>query len=131
MLAALLLGCGSFAAECPIQITKVDPIAVVFGTTDPWGWELKVSYKNTGSKTIVAAKFGADFIDATGDRRRSAWDYTTTTTVKPNQEKSGHWPDGVYVSEIGMKVQVSVWLEKAAFSDGSRWEDDGSKSCRR
>jgi hypothetical protein len=115
--------------ECPLEITKVDPRSYPFGTTGPC-CQLQIKFRNTGNKTIVAAKFGADFLDATNDRHESAWNYTSDDVVRPGEKKGPHWEDIVYFEEFGYSIKAEAWLQKALFSDGTSWQDDGSKSCK-
>ena len=118
------------AGSCPIEILKVDPHAIVFGTSDPWGWELKVKYRNVGQKEIVAEKFGADFFDVTHDRKHSAWDYTAGERLKPGEVKAPHWNDGVYVNELGLRLNAEAWPIKLVFADGTSWQNDDSHQCK-
>lgn len=115
--------------ECPIEITKVDPRSYPFGTTGPC-CQLQIKFRNSGEKTIVATKFGADFLDATNDRHNSAWNYTSDDVVRPGEKKGPHWDDIVYFEEYGYGIKAEAWLVKALFSDGTSWEDDGSKACK-
>ena len=115
--------------ECPIEITKVDPRSYPFGTTGPC-CQLQIKFRNSGDKTIVATKFGADFLDATNDRHDSAWNYTSDDVVRPGEKKGPHWDDIVYFEEYGYGIKAEAWLVKALFSDGTSWEDDGSKACK-
>lgn len=114
---------------CPIEITKVDPRSYPFGTTGPC-CQLQIKFRNSSDKTIVATKFGAGFLDATNDRHDSAWNYTSNDVVRPGEKKGPHWDDIVYFEEYGYGIKAEAWLVKVLFSDGTSWEDDGSKSCK-
>jgi hypothetical protein len=118
------------ALGCPVQMLKVDPVAVIFGTPDPWGFEMKITYRNISAKTIVAEKFGASFFDVTRDGERSAWDYTSAIAVAPNAVASSHWGDGIYVNELGLRLKAEAWPIKLIFSDGTAWQDDGKQKCK-
>lgn len=115
---------------CPVQITQTDPLANVFGTTDPWGWEVRILYRNITDKVIVAEKFGVNYLDVTRDGHRSAWDYTASVILQPDGAASSHWGDGVYVNELGMNLKAEAWPIRILFSDDSVWQDDGSGKCK-
>jgi hypothetical protein len=118
------------SAACPIELLKVDPRAYPFGTLGPC-CELQIKYRNTSGKTIVGTKFSAAFFDATNDRHESAWSYTADDVVQPGEKKGPHWSDSVYFDEIGYGIRAEAWLVKVRYSDGTTWEDDGSRACKR
>jgi hypothetical protein len=121
---------GPASDGCPIEILEVNPHAFVTTDEDPWGWALKIKYRNVSGKEIVAEKFGANFFNALHDKKQSAWNYTSDQRIKPGETKSPNWGDGVYVNEMGMRIGVEVWPIKLMFADETFWEDDGSAKCK-
>jgi hypothetical protein len=120
----------SATAGCPIEILEVNPHSYVDTSEDPWGWALKIKYRNLTGKQIVAEKFAANFFNALHEKKQSAWNYTGDQKIKPGETKNGSWGDGVYVNEIGMRIGAEVWPVKMMFADETFWEDDGSMQCK-
>jgi len=120
----------SATAGCPIEILEVNPHSYVDTSEDPWGWALKIKYRNLTSKQIVAEKFAANFFNALHEKKQSAWNYTGDQKIKPGETKNASWGDGVYVNEIGMRIGAEVWPVKMMFADETFWEDDGSMQCK-
>jgi hypothetical protein len=114
---------------CPIEIQKIDPTAVIFGTSDPWGWELSIAYKNVSSQDIVGIKFGVNYIDATGDRQSAFVNYISDDRVKPGAIRKEHWHDGVHVNELGLRLGAEAWPIKVTFANGTSWEDNQTHMC--
>jgi hypothetical protein len=115
---------------CPVQILEVNPHSFVSTSEDPWGYALKVKYKNSSNKEIIAVKFAANFYNALHEKKESAWNYTSDERVKPAATKNANWSDGVYVNEIGMRIGAEVWPVKVLFLDNTTWQDDGSMQCK-
>ena len=120
----------SATSGCPIEILEVNPHSYVDTSEDPWGWALKIKYRNLTSKQIVAEKFAANFFNALHEKKQSAWNYTGDQKIKPGETKNASWGDGVYVNEIGMRIGAEVWPVKMMFADETFWEDDGSMQCK-
>ena len=120
----------SATTGCPIEILEVNPHSYVDTSEDPWGWALKIKYRNLTSKQIVAEKFAANFFNALHEKKQSAWNYTGDQKIKPGETKNASWGDGVYVNEIGMRIGAEVWPVKMMFADETFWEDDGSMQCK-
>lgn len=115
---------------CPVEILEVDPHHFVDTSEDPWGFALRIKYRNLSDKQIVAEKFAANFFNALHEKKESAWSYTSDQKIKPAETKNASWGDGIYVNEIGMRIGVEVWPVKVMFADETFWEDDGSMQCK-
>jgi hypothetical protein len=120
-----LLGGMAVAQTCPVQIETIHTLDMAYGDV-----HFKAKWKNVSDKQIVGAKFNATFFDATGDRHDVIEDWTTDQKVKPGQSKSSSWPDGYYIRSYGHHAKVEIWPQKIVFADGTKWEDDGSASCK-
>jgi hypothetical protein len=117
------------ALGCPVQMITVNPHHATLSGTEII-FELMISYRNIGGKTIVAEKFGANFFDVTRDGQRSAWNYTSSDVIRPGGLGVGHWDDRVYIDELGETLKAEAWPIKLLFSDGSAWQDDGKEKCK-
>jgi hypothetical protein len=115
---------------CPVEILEVDPHHFVDTSEDPWGFALRIKYRNLSEKQIVAEKFAANFFNALHEKKESAWSYTSDQKIKPAETKNASWSDGIYVNEIGMRIGAEVWPVKVMFADETFWEDDGSMQCK-
>jgi hypothetical protein len=120
----------SATSGCPIEILEVNPHHFVDTSEDPWGFALKIKYRNLSDKQIVAEKFAANFFNALHEKKESAWDYTSDQKIKPAETKNASWGDGIYVNEIGMRIGAEVWPVKVMFADETFWQDDGSMQCK-
>lgn len=118
------------ATGCPVEILEVNPHSVVDSSEDPWGFALKIKYRNVSDKQIIAEKFAANFFNALHEKKESAWNYTSDQKIKPAETKNASWGDGVYVNEIGTRIGAEVWPVKVMFADESFWQDDGTMQCK-
>jgi hypothetical protein len=115
---------------CPLEILEVNPHSMVPTSEDPWGYALKVKYRNLSGKQVIAEKFGVNFYNALKEKQESVWDYTADQKIKPAETKTATWSDGVYVNEIGMRIGAEVWPVKVMFADNTFWQDDGTMQCK-
>ena len=112
---------------CPIAITQFAPFATTWT-----GVKLKLTYQNTTQKEIVGITFGGEFYDDSFQKKQSRDDLTTSDHLKPDGTATPSWPMLAVARRIGYSNgrRGEVFLLKAAFADGSAWEDNGSRSCR-
>jgi PEGA domain len=62
---------------CPIEVQKVDPksyplsAGLLGDEKDLWDRYLRIEYKNTSGKSIVAIRFGVEFINSLAEAKPS------------------------------------------------------------
>jgi hypothetical protein len=133
---SLLLGsAGRSQNLCPIEVQKVDPksyplsAGLLGAEKDPWDRYLRIEYKNTSGKSIVAIRFEVEFINSLAEAKPSVYSYVTNEIVQPGKISKPYWGDGVYFQEYGYSIQAVAWAQKIRFSDNTFFVDDGSKIC--
>jgi hypothetical protein len=122
-------------SACPIELLKVDPHSIPLSSgllgsdKDPWDHYLRIEYKNSSSKTIIAIRFGVAFVNAMAEANESVYSYDSSEIVKPGKTTKPYWGDGVYFNQYGYRMAARAWLEKVRYSDNTFFVDDGSRSC--
>lgn len=124
----------STPATCPIQITQID---------QPQGFKAKtlaglttdgphvgvesavIAYRNNSSKIITAVRFESRYLNPMGEYSISINQDTPKLKLKPG--KAGRLL--IQLPRSNPDSTVDAWVQKIAFSDGSYWQDDGSRSC--
>jgi hypothetical protein len=110
--------------SCPITLT-----GIYAGPPGHNGTLVSVHFVNQSDKRLIAAKVGLIGFDATWDRHLFPEEYAIAVDLKPQREARPIWR--VREDEFANDTAggASVYLAKLMFSDGSTWQDDGTKSC--
>lgn len=105
---------------CPIEFNKVRVI--------PWGTEkrLVIAYTNIGKSDLIGLKFKAYAIDAVGDEHEAPVAFTSGSKTKAGKNHEDRF-EGFWLGDDTTSYRVV--LIKAAFADGTTWED-ATQSCQ-
>jgi len=123
----------SASAGCPVEIRDFGVARPLGGTSDALGhvWEgnFSVHFKNSSERQILGIKFGVDVMDGVGDFRPALFDVSYSGgRVGPGKKGDDRWR--VPEWNDGEPAGSRLWVKKVAFTDGTTWVDDGTKSCR-
>lgn len=107
--------CSLHAQSCPVTVKGYLPTET----------NITVYWHNASDKPINAARFHA-YNTSVGDKQDLfyAFDKNRVKPLKPNTDAHDVFDDVESKSRTG-----GVWVEKVVFTDGTVWQDDGSKSC--
>ena len=111
--------------NCPVEI-KNSGTGPTFNQPYPRGFS--VNFVNQASSKLIGVKFSLEFMDAVGDFHAYIFPLTASVGEKPGKGTSV----GGALNEAAAPQSYRgyrVTLEKAAFEDGTTWQDDGRKSC--
>lgn len=133
----LIVSCeaGYSQISCPIEVQKVNPLSypltagLMGSDQDPWDRYLRIEFKNTSPRSIIAIRFQVEFVNSLAEAKPSVYSYTSDEVVKPGKVSKPYWGDGVYFHEYGYSMRAIAWADKIRFSDSSFFEDDGSRIC--
>jgi len=142
------------AAQCPLQLTEVCPLAhntnwgAVLGSggdeLDRDGYGMKIQFLNTSRNTIKAAEFSMSMIDAALRRRESSKTYVVTKVAKPDKKVAQFFLPPEYLDPSQLhdnaafrrhqyfeqtKNGIEISLTRVVFEDGSTWDPDPKVSC--
>lgn len=119
----LVLSTAAFA-QCPVEIHVAYSFTCAV-TAPNAHCNLRIAYKNTSNKEIAATKFGLNYYDSTGDFVRGPEYYSVKNKVKAGKKTDAYWFNPEHAGQ-----GHEAWVQKVLFTDGSTWEDDGSRSCK-
>jgi hypothetical protein len=110
--------------SCPVTLTGIYADSPSRG-----GTRVSVHFVNQSDKRLIAAKVGLVGFDAARDRHEFPEQYALAVNLKPQREARPIWR--VREDEFANDTAggASVYLVKLMYSDGSTWQDDGTKSC--
>lgn len=112
---------GAAQNTCPIDVISATPAETYSSIAQH---VLRITYRNTSDKTIVAARFGALYFDPLDDPDASYTAYITTQELKPGKQTVSEWRIWSDVYD-----RADAWVSKIKFADGTKWKDDGSLNC--
>jgi hypothetical protein len=110
--------------SCPVTFTGIYADSPGRG-----GTLVSVHFVNQSEKRLIAAKLGLIGFDATRDRHEFPEQYAIAVNLKPQRKASPIFRVQEDEFAIDTAGGASVYLVKLMFSDGSTWQDDGTKSC--
>jgi hypothetical protein len=134
-LVGITLSC--FAADqqsCPVSIThlesssnaKAGVMAALAGAASSNTW-LVLKYRNETGKVISGVRFVVVYFNSVLEPVHTEDITTPTQKFKPGKTDSLIQADD-YITG-GQKATTAGWVAKVLFSDGTSWEDNGSRSC--
>jgi hypothetical protein len=137
--ALIILATATFAVaqrqSCPVSITSLQSsssfkaaMAAALTGGDKSTTYLVIKYQNDTAKTISVVRFMVVYLNSLHEPLPPKELVTPTHNVKPHKGYSVFEGDE-YITN-GEKLQTSGWVAKVAFTDGTTWTDDGSKSCK-
>lgn len=119
---------------CPISVLSVDSSGngkagllaamVNAGSSSTW---LTLKYQNVSDKRVSGIRFAVTYFNSVQEPFRTEDVTTPAIKLKPGKSSRSIMADGGITE--GQRMKVIGWAAKVSFSDGSIWEDDGSKSC--
>lgn len=110
---------------CPLTVQEIGTQA----TKNNW---IFVKFRNDTQKEIVGELFALTFFDSVQEPEQALTDYPADQKAKPGESKKAWWKD-----PLDIEAHKSEWRRRqfdaaaieVLFADGSKWKDDGSKSC--
>ncbi|MDQ2842506.1 MAG: hypothetical protein M3Y72_15965 [Acidobacteriota bacterium] len=121
---ALLAQFAAFAADCPATLQPAG-----YGAMDRQSkieYQLKVKVTNSTSQLIQGIQLGGVYRDSVEDEKPFLQGFTLTS-IKPGAVKGDLFDTGVPVGTDYKNAKL--WIKKALFADGTKWEDDGTHAC--
>ena len=92
---------------------------------------LDIKVQNAGIKPVAAFEYTTVYADKMGDLSNSATYISQNThAIKPGATFGSSAMDRDHSAQNGMG-QVTVYVSRVRFDDGTYWRDDGSRSCSR
>jgi hypothetical protein len=122
LLTLLLLSGAAFAAQtCPVTIVKFFP------REGPNGIQAYIQWESTSDK-VTGARFGAYYISL-GEKHEffQMLSYDMPRGGKPLKSGRKHYNTWDVFQDRTDKG--GAWVDKVSFSDGTSWQDDGTRSC--
>jgi hypothetical protein len=110
--------------SCPITLT-----GLYAGHQHRTGTLVSIHFVNQTEKRLIAIKVGIIGFDATRDSHDFSEPYAIAVNLKPQREARPIWRVQEGEFETKTSSGARVYLTKLVFSDGTTWEDDGTKSC--
>jgi hypothetical protein len=87
-------------------------------------FDLYAYYKNQTDKVMIGESFAFDVMDSVGDWTTYPHSLAASSKLKTCNKSYTIW--NAYPGSVG---GFRVYVKKIAYSDGTTWEDDGSKKC--
>jgi hypothetical protein len=123
------------AAECPLNMISAGISVRDHGqSVSIIERSVRIEFSDTSGKDIVAMKFGAvlfnkldeSYDTETGyiDDKLLKWDTNRAKDGKEQKPRLSFW--NIYKDTAD---RADAWIEKVKLSDGTIWQDDGSKRC--
>lgn len=136
VLVSVLTMAAALAAQCPVEIRKLTeaPVGSMNKTTfaaaiigNPNVGHVGIYYQNQSDKDVLTVRFGLGYVNTMRELSYVEFVDTQEHRVKPGKSfgllaSTGNW-------NLGDQTKHVAWVEKVMFSDGTFWNDDGSKSC--
>ena len=85
--------------------------------------------KNDTQKVVVGAKFGAYTLDAVKDRHEYPQSFVNEYKHKPGKDV-GSLENLSLINRADAEGGAIVWVQKVLYADGTKWEDNGTRSCQ-
>nr|WP_294787026.1 hypothetical protein [uncultured Flavobacterium sp.] len=115
----------------PIKIKKVSPIKIIKATLHKSQYsnhkDIRVTFKNSGTKSIKAIKFEWFCINSFEEPANGRYFYgegrfteNSVYLLKPNQEKTEFWED--FSTDADKITEIRAYY--IVFTDGTKWELD-------
>jgi len=105
-------------STCPVQPTLVK-------NTDS---RISISFQNASEKQLASYQFGLTFFGTNGAAHRFPQSLAGKVPLQAHRHRAAIWETP---SALQFLYPVAeVYLKQATFTDGTIWNDDGSKACK-
>ena len=124
---AALFSTAAFAGTCPASLTAtVTPLNIgVFDSNHLPGYYLQVKVTNT-------SRFQASAIEVSRTYTETGLaDAAPANTIKLQMIKEGNTATAMFNNDLvnDQPVDSRVWVHRVIFSNGTVWQDDGTRAC--
>jgi hypothetical protein len=135
LIAGLVMAGLAFGQQpCPVEITKIDTsngfaahLSAAVNNLGPSRGYFTIAFANKSEKIVATVRFGVGYLNSMRELSNVEMVTTAETKLKPGKSSAVVGPNG-YIT-AGAKAKSAGWVEKILFSDGTYWNDDGSRSC--
>jgi hypothetical protein len=103
--------------SCPLQPIGVKNVAS----------RIAVTMQNNSGKKLATYTVGLQFFDVNGHAYAFPQELTDTVKLKQHGKRTAIW--SAPSAHQFLFPLVKAYTTKAIFTDGTEWNDDGSKSC--
>ena len=105
-------------STCPVQPTLVKNISS----------RISIDFQNTSGKQLASYRFGLTFFGNNGEAHAFPQPLVGRVSLNAHRHRAAIWETP---SALQFLYPVAeVYLKQATFTDGTIWNDDGSKTCK-
>lgn len=105
-------------STCPVRPTLVKNISS----------RISIDFQNTSGKQLASYRFGLTFFGNNGEAHAFPQPLVGRVSLNAHRHRAAIW-ETPFALQFLYPV-AEVYLKQATFSDGTVWNDDGSKACR-